>query len=306
MMPRIRIANLAAGALALAALFAPRSEAQEPTPAAGAAQGAIHGYELEYKFRPGQTLRYQTQHLGTIETKIKGTTQTAQSRSLSRKIWQVRDVSDDQQATFTHTIDDVDMWQRSTGREEIRYQSQKDEKAPPEYQHVAATLGKPLTQVTIDKYGIIHKRENLGGLQLENAAIGLTVPLPAGKVKIGSEWFHDEEAKVQADAGQTAKIKLRKVYRLESVKEGVAELSLKTAIVTPVREARIKAQLAQRIFSGKIEFDLEAGCVISQQLDQDERVIGFAGGDSLMKCRARYTEQLLREETARTPGPTPR
>ena len=45
--------------------------------------------KLEYKFADGDVIRSKVVHLSTVETKIKGSTQTAQSRSFSTKNWKV-------------------------------------------------------------------------------------------------------------------------------------------------------------------------------------------------------------------------
>ena len=46
-------------------------------------------YTLAYKFQAGDVNRTKVVHLVTVETKIKGSTQTAKTRSVSTKIWRI-------------------------------------------------------------------------------------------------------------------------------------------------------------------------------------------------------------------------
>ena len=41
---------------------------------------------LRYKMKPGDQLSYRVEHLATVETRIQGTKQTSQSRSVSTKL----------------------------------------------------------------------------------------------------------------------------------------------------------------------------------------------------------------------------
>jgi hypothetical protein len=78
---------------------------------------------------------------------------------------------------------------------------------------------------------------------------------------------------------------------------------MKTQLLTPVRNPKVRSQLIQRLTNGTVKFDIDAGRVISRQTDWDETVIGFEGPDSLMKYLARFTEELLPyEATARAPA----
>ena len=49
----------------------------------------------------------------------------------------------------------------------------------------------------------------------------------------------------------------------------------------------------QQLTNGELKFDIDAGRVISRQIDWDETVVGFSGDDSLMKYLARFTEKLV-------------
>ncbi|MDP6061063.1 MAG: hypothetical protein QGH33_19310, partial [Pirellulaceae bacterium] len=103
---------------------------------------------LQYKFAKGETLHWKVEHLGATETTIQGNTQTSESRSVSTKVWQITGVDSKGNMTVTHSVANVDMWQKLSDRPEIRFNSKTDKTAPPEYENVAKTIGVPLTTLT--------------------------------------------------------------------------------------------------------------------------------------------------------------
>jgi hypothetical protein len=75
------------------------------------------------------------------------------------------------------------------------------------------------------------------------------------------------------------------------VETGIATISVRTEILTPVTDPRVQSQLVQRMQHGEIKFDIDAGRIHSKQMDLDETVIGFSGQNSMMKYLARLTEE---------------
>jgi hypothetical protein len=261
-------------------------------------------YELRHKFSPKEVVRWKVVHLGTTETEIRGNTVTSKSRSVSTKLWRVTDVDEEGNITITHSVESVDMWQKLSDRPEVRYDSTKDEKAPPEYQHVAKTVGQPLTTVTIRGDGTILERES-DSPHVKFGLGDIVVRLPSKAIRVGDRWHEQSEIRVRLPDARVKRIKTRKLYTLEKVLTGVATISVKTEVLTPVNDASVKAQLVQQLTQGTIKFDVDAGRIISQQMDWDEMVVGFNGADSMMKYLARFTEELLPAESTVAKGPPP-
>lgn len=255
-----------------------------------------HSYRLQYKFSPDEIIRTKVVHLVAIETKVRGVSETAKTRSVSTKAWKITDVDEKGNTTFAYVIEEVSMWQQVSGRQEVRFDSTKDEKPPAEYQHVAESIGVPMATVTIAPNGEIVKREKARAQF--NPGIGeLTVRLPDHAIKAGTKWTTTGELPVRARPNTPVKrVKIRQVYTLQKVQTGVATISVETQVLTPVNDPAIQSQLVQRIKKGKIKFDVDAGRVISQQMDIDETVIGFSGPESLMKYLARHTEEKVKED----------
>ena len=249
-------------------------------------------YLLRYKFQADELIRWRVTHLGTTETTIQGNTQASKSRSVSTKQWRVTNIDDQGNFTFTHSVSDVEMWQRLNDRPEISYNSQKDKEVPPEYEHVAKTLGQTLATVTVATDGQIVKRE--GNTPAINLGLGdIIMLLPPKPAKIGGHWHEPSEIQTRLTDGSVKKIKIRKMYTLEKVQTGVATISVRTEVLTPIDDPKLESQIVQQLSNGTIRFDLDAGRLMSKQMDWDETVVGFNGPDSQLKYLARITEELV-------------
>ncbi|MCA9171194.1 MAG: hypothetical protein KDB23_26155, partial [Planctomycetales bacterium] len=122
---------------------------------------------------------------------------------------------------------------------------------------------------------------------------GLTIPLPAEEIAPGHQWAEPMELKVQLEDKRIQSVKIRELFELVKVETGVATISVKTQVLTPIDDPRVQSQLIQRISKGEIRFDVDNGRILSRQLDWDEQVLGFSGADSNMKYLQRLTETLV-------------
>lgn len=250
-------------------------------------------YELRYKFTQGEVIKTKVVHLASTDTTIQGNTQTSKSRSISTKVWKIIDTSPEGNVTFEHSVEKAEMWQHISGRAEVSYNSETDSTPPLEYERAAETIGVPLAIITVNPQGEVIKREDLKPT-FNNLGLGqITMPLPNGKVKIGAQWHFPTEVLVSLPDGKVKRVKTRQQYTLESVETGIATISVKTQVLTPVNDPKLEAQLVQQLTNGEVRFDIEAGRVRSKQMDWDELVIGFSGADSTLKYLARFTEENL-------------
>lgn len=286
-----------AGTLFLAFLLTPAAGGED----AGATQDDTQKHVLRYTFQPGETVRWKVVHRNTVHTTVAGTTQTAETISSSVKVWRIKDAAPDGTVTFEQSVEDVDMRQQLTGRDEVRYNSRTDEKAPVGFEHLAESVGVTLAVVTMDARGKILKRRRS---KVKAAAGGegpITIPLPHEPVGVGQNWSRPHDLDLPLPGGGVKKIKTVQQFTLLSVKTGVATIRVDTQILTPVDDPAIEAQLIQHQSSGTVRFDADAGRIIAQQMDLDKKVIGFRGGASRLHYLTRFTEELLpsRAKTAR-------
>jgi hypothetical protein len=252
-------------------------------------------YRLAYRFASGEIVRTKVVHLATVETKIKGVAQTTKSRSVSTRAWRIREVDRQGNITFDNVVERLEMWNSVEGRQEVHYDSATDKTPPPEFAHVATSVGKVLATIKIDPQGRILARTN--NQPQFNPGIGdLTVPFPPADkqpIKAGVSWSIADELKLPLEDGTIKKIQTQQQYRLEKVEAGVATIAVETQVLTPINDPKLQSQLVQRLQRGTIKFDIDAGRLLHKQLDIDQEVFGFSGADSHMQYLARFTEEPL-------------
>jgi hypothetical protein len=272
----------------------PEAEEQPAPPAAPVAK-----YNLKYKFTPGEAIRTEVVHRATVQTTIQGTTQKADTSSRSIKVWKVEDVDADGTVSFSYLVEHIDMWQRSSGRTEVRFNSDDDGPVPPGYEEVAKSVGTPLSVIKMDPRGNILDRQQTHD-QPVAMSTQVTMPLPDGPISLGESWTSPQEMDVAQKDGTPKKIQTRQKFTLESVEDGIATIKVDAQVLTPINDPAIEAQLIQRLSDGSVRFDIEAGRMLSQLLEVDKHVIGFSGPASSMHYVTRFTEKLLGEEEAQT------
>ena len=252
-------------------------------------------YTLRYRFHPGETLRWNVEHRSLVRTAVSGSDQTAETVSYSEKVWRVKDVKPDGAATFEQLVPWVDMRQKLPGGSEIRYDSRTDAKPPVGFEDVAASVGVPLSIITMDAKGKILKRQRkeTRGVAANEGAI--TIPLPDEPIAVGHVWTFPCDIDVPLESGGVKKIKALQQFKLESVKTGVASIRVSTQIISPVTEPAIEAQVVQREGTGVVRFDIDAGRIVGQQMDVDKHVVGFRGQASSLHYVTRFTEQWIPE-----------
>ncbi|MEO1524276.1 MAG: hypothetical protein AAFX06_02520 [Planctomycetota bacterium] len=250
-------------------------------------------YLLRYKLTDGQRLNYEVTHVAKTKTRIQGEEEISQVHTLSKRHWQVAEVADEEM-TFDHVVDSVEMTQQQGEKDEIRWSSESGEEAPRIFSRVAESLGKALATVTINTRGQETNREDHGGGTKASLGMGaLSIALPKEPMAVGQTWSIPREIQTRTEDGLVKQIKIRELYKLEKVKSGVAVLSVRSEPLTPIDEESVQAQVVQQLSNGTIRFDIDAGHMISKELQWDETVVGFNGANSLMEYRARFNEKLV-------------
>ncbi|TWU41452.1 hypothetical protein Q31b_28990 [Novipirellula aureliae] len=257
------------------------------------AESVLERFTLAYSLQPGEKIRYEVTHQAKTKTRIRGAEEVSQVHTISQRHWDVLPSSTDGEMTFEHTVDSVEMTQQQGEEDEIRWDSQSGNEPPSVFSLVAEQMGKKLATVTINTHGHEIKREDHAGSKASLGMGTLTLQLPEEPVAIGQSWTVPHEVKARLENGEIKIIKIQERYTLEKVQTGVANLSLRSEPLTPMRDESVRAQVVQQLSNGEIRFDIDNGRMLSKQLDWDETVIGFQGPNSLMEYRARMTEQLV-------------
>jgi hypothetical protein len=232
-------------------------------------------------------------HRCRIRTSVSASTQTAETTTTSVKAWRVHEVKPDGAVVFDHMVESVDMRHSLSGRDEVHYNSRTDLCAPHGFEDVARAVGVPLALVTIDDQGKVLRREQ----KFVKAAVAgqgeITIQLPRQAVTVGSRWSSQNNLDVPLSDGSVRRIRTLQSFKLESVKTGVATISMSTQLLTPILDPAVEAQVLQYETSGSVRFDLEAGQILSRQIDVDKSIVGFRGEASSIHYIGRSTEEYL-------------
>ena len=165
--------------------------------------------------------------------------------------------------------------------------------APHGFEDVARAVGVPLAEVTIDNQGKVLERKQ----HFVKAAVAgqgeITIQLPEQAVAVGSHWSSQNHLDVPLSNGSVRRLRAMQSYKLESVKTGVATISMSTQILTPIDDPAIEAQVLQYETSGTLRFDVEGGQILGRQIDVDKSVVGFRGEASSIHYIGRSTEEYL-------------
>lgn len=278
------ITSATVACIGLACIFAdPALTADEPP---------AETYLLRYRLEDGQKLDYEVTHVAKTKTRLKGEEEVSQVHTISRRHWDVAEVIEDEM-TFDHVVDSVQMTQQQGDNDEIRWSSDSGEEAPKAFSKVAERIGKKLSTVSINPRGQeTDRKDNIGS----KASLGmgsLSLALPEDPIAIGDSWAIPREIKTRLEDGTIKPIKIRELYTLEKVHSGVASISIRSEPLTPIDEESVRAQVVQQLSNGMIKFDIDAGHMISKELNWDETVVGFQGPNSMMEYRARMSERLI-------------
>jgi hypothetical protein len=263
--------------------------------------GEAEKYTLRYKFHPNETIRWEVEHRSMVRATVSRTTQSTETLSNSVNAWRVTDVQPDGTATFEHRVEWIDMRQKLTGRDEVRYDSRTSTKPPAGFEDAAKAVGVPLSIVKMNGQGkVLHREDRVKKLQAAAAPDSLTqnegwitIPLPEGPVPVGHTWSLPQDIEVPLPSGAVKKVKAVQQFVLEEVKTGVAVIQLSTDILTPITDPAVESQLVQREAAGTVRFDIDAGRILGQQIDIDKHVVGFRGDASSIHYVNRLSERLL-------------
>jgi len=252
-------------------------------------------YELRYKVKRGDVLRYDVAHRASFRTTIDKTTQSAQTRTDSTKAWKITDILPNGDIEFTNVVEKVHMVNQLPDKDAVEYDSSVDQTPPAGFEDAAKAVGVPLSVMRITPRGKVVKRElKVPGQGAEDDA-PIVVRLPEKKVAVGDTWDEPFEIKVQLADKSTKTLQTRRHHKLDNVKDGIATIAVTYQVLTPV-DPQIEAQIVQRLMSGEVQFDVEKGRVLGQQMDVDKSVIGFAGPTSSMQYIMKMEEKLIKED----------
>ena len=247
---------------------------------------------LRYKFSQGETISVRVSHRALTETTINGTTQHVETATDSTKSWKITHVDKDGNATLEHLIDHVKMMSRTSEMETVRWDSDGSKAPPDGYGGVQLSLGKPLSELTIDSCGRVINRKDFFPSPPSNTGDLMVVPLPDEPVAIGTTWTVPDTIVVDIPGSTGKSVRTRLRYQVTKLKKDRATIKVDTTVLTPVHDPQTESRLLERIWSGEIIFSIDHGRIISRSVNVDRRVIGFHGPASSIRYKASREEEL--------------
>ena len=256
-------------------------------------------YELLYRFKEGEQLRWKVMQQLRVKTSMEEKTEVVETISTSTKLWTVTEVDADGTATIEHLVEEAEMHRKQTDFPDSSYNSKTDEEIPLGYEQVSQSIDTPLLRLKIAPNGELLSRTPLVPYSLGTLDSKILIQLPKEKVKVGETWKIPEEAVLPQPNGTVKKVRLQKIYTLNSVKNDLAVISYKTERLSPVEEPKFEIQLFDKLVSGRVELDLATGHILRQQTDVKGYVLGFEGENSSIDHVARLVEEFRAKKSDR-------
>lgn len=265
-------------------------------------------YDLRYRLSTGDVLRYEATHRASIRSTIDQTTQAAQTKTDSVKLWKITDVLPNGDIELMNVVERVRMVNQLPNKDPAEYDSERDTTPPPGFEDAARAVGVPLNVLRITPRGKVISRNAKVRHQSVEEDSPIVLRLPAGPVAIDETWDEPFEVKVTLERGGTKSIQTRRRHKLTGVANAIATIEVTYQVLSPI-DAIAECQLVQRLMEGEVKFDLKAGRIVSQQMEVDKRILGFAGPTSSMHYIMRMEEKLVKAEapkvTEREPQTAP-
>lgn len=312
--PSFRLVMVLAGAVSAVSLV-PSARGDDPpaatpsasTPDAPRPSDSPEKYELKFKFRERETARYEVSAQSEVTTVKGDIRQTVKSATKTRRSLTVKEASPQGTGTLEPLIEWVHMVAEFgdgvTTQRTVEFQSDSPTKPPKEFHAVFDTVGRRQAQIVFSPMGRPLEVKAIDPGQPLNPNAGAApgsdasherylMPLPPAPIAVGEGWFEREDIAAREE-NLTVRIAIKRNYTLTAVKDGLATIDFRTAILTPVQNPTVQLQLTSRQTAGKITFDVERGLIVSRDVKVDEQVLGPFGEGSSFRTHTTFREKLL-------------
>ncbi|MBM79629.1 MAG: hypothetical protein CMJ78_03420 [Planctomycetaceae bacterium] len=267
-------------------------------------------YLLRYQFKPNQFAHYKVQHVTTMHVVYGEIKQTTRHTSRSEKHFRVITVSDNGTALLEPTLDQVVMSAQADDNDPIVFDSSEGpENCPEIFRPVLATVGKPSAPKRFSASGQLLSKSGSTTTSKRACSSGQTkksdvdsqvdpqrnflISFPEKPIKVGDSWSEKSFACVSIAQNLKKKIPLRKSFTLKSVKDSVATIETRIAVLVPIKDPAIRTQFSQKTPQGTIQFDIEKGQILARETKLDNLIIGAIGPKSSLHTVSQRREVLV-------------
>jgi len=264
---------------------------------ARADDAAAQKHSLRYLFAPDAALHYTVGNESTIDVQVGAESEKVSHASESGRVLRTVSVNADGSTVLEVLIEYVSL---SAGG--INWDSRSGEPPPAQFQGIDKTIGTPLMTITVAPSGAVIAAQSNGKAadkaQLDATQFDLFPLLPANPVAVGESWTEPFKVDVITAAKLPKTVSLQRTYLLRSIDNGVAEIDIKTAVLTPVQDPLEEGQLIQRTPSGTLRMSIAQGRMLERIMKLDNKVVGFQGAQSALHVLGVRQESLESTEKA--------
>lgn len=255
---------------------------------------------LAYKFQPSESLHLEYKQDMTMDIRHPDFKRKMVSQVISNKHLRIISVDANGNALVEPVIDRTRMTSKQDDDPESTFDSAEGpDSCPAEYRPLLAAVGKPLVRIKFAPNGKVIEATGLNGAvsaakDIErDPMLNFLIVFPDQPIRVGETWKDEFEAIAQLDKTLKQGVKLRREYRLLKLNGSQAEIELKTACLTPLRDPMVEMQIAGRLLSGKIIFDHQLGQIVSREMTVEGQVLNGAGAKTVVNTVMTQTERLV-------------
>lgn len=261
-------------------------------------------FELRYRFQPSQFVHFEVTHDMTLVTRNGEKSDTVRTEKVTHKHFRVVSVDQAGNAVLEPMIDRIRFLIHFNDNAPVKWDSTSGTAPPQGFEVLSAQLQKPQARMKVDSRGNL-----LSVVRLQNAADAdpaadadsshnFLVVLPEEPVEVGGKWDQELQVKVRVPEFKRLQrtIRINRTFTLRSVEDNVAVIDFDSAVLTPVSDGAVRAQLIQRAPSGTFEFDIERGLITSHSWNIDKQEVDLFGPRSLMWAKTQHQERTVKPE----------
>jgi hypothetical protein len=256
---------------------------------------------LIYRFTAGSFTKSEIVNSMTMRTQFKDLVENVSSESKTWKQFRVVSVDEAGGAVLEPLIQRVIMKAKFGDAAPIECDSDQPDAIPTQFAEVAQSVGKPLARVQVRSNGELVKVTRLDGapkrlgqgLDGADPRFNFLTVLPKEPVGVGAKWRDRLQVPVTLENGLQQSVVLQRTFELTGVTDGIAKISLRTAVITPITDPKLQLQLIQRTPSGTIEFDIARGMLVSQSWQTMKEVVGAIATEGVVTGTTQTVERWL-------------
>jgi len=266
-------------------------------------------WSLRYQFHPGQQLRYQSLQQMTLEAQVGENHRVDVSQVRQVRRYGVSETNGDL-TKLSMQFEDVWMQRQVDEEPAVEFRSSmKANEVPEVFKNVAHSLrgAAPVFRVTALGRSVTGTSDSVQPSSADAPAAPAAAPvrdasadpgsflmlLPETETAVGGTWKEEFQVQVRGGENLQLPVQILRTYRLEAVENGIARVTFRSSVRTPLRGTVIRSQLIQATPSGSFLLDISRGQMVRREFRWNETVIGALGPESILSSHGTQTDELL-------------